>query len=133
MQPYWFKKSELETGSSVSEASNVAANPGKKLCCRLCKFHITDSDQAISIDDAHTHTFTNPAGYTYTINCFQSAPGCLVIGDCTSEHTWFSGYRWQIAICQSCHEQLGWLFSNDRRFFALIADRLIHIARHDGL
>ena len=123
---YGFKKTDLQTDKSTSEKNEIAENgeENKKLYCNCCNNHITDLNAAISINGEHTHTFSNPAGYSYTINCFQTAPGCLTTGDSTNEHTWFDAYEWQIVVCQSCKEQLGWLFSNDHHFYALIADRL---------
>jgi hypothetical protein len=123
---YCFKKTDKQTERLPSQENGNAesAEENKKLYCNFCKNYITDINAAISINGEHTHTFSNPAGYTYTINCFQSAPGCLTNGDSTHEHTWFNGYEWQIAGCHSCKEQLGWLFSNDQQFYALIADRL---------
>ncbi len=123
---YYFKNTDIQTErlSSQETKNDETAEENKKLYCNFCKNYITDLNAAISINGGHTHVFSNPAGYTYTINCFQSALGCLTIGDSTDEHTWFNGYAWQIAVCRSCKEQLGWLFSNDQQFFALIADRL---------
>ena len=124
---YWFKKNEFETDKRFREEKqeNVVKERNKKLLCKYCKNHITNADDAISIQGAHTHTFSNPAGYVYTINCYQSAPGCLVVSDKTNEFSWFINYDWQIAFCNSCREQLGWLFSNETEFYALIADRLL--------
>ncbi|MCG8379664.1 MAG: cereblon family protein [Proteobacteria bacterium] len=124
---YLFKKTDLLTDPQAEQENSVESEQTKKLFCHVCKHHITDLDQAISINNSHTHTFTNPAGYTYTINCFRSATGCLTVGDPTNEFTWFGGYEWQIALCQSCKEQLGWLFTNDNEFYALINDRLTHV------
>ena len=123
---YWFKKSEFQTEKLTSQKHDYdeRIEENKKLFCTFCKSHITDLDAVISINGAQSHTFSNPAGFIYSINCFQSAPGCQTAGESSSEYTWFSGYEWQIAICHSCREQLGWLFSNGQQFYALIADRL---------
>ncbi len=123
---YSFKKTDLQTEKSPSHEteSDETAEENKKLFCIFCDNYVTDLNAAISINGEHTHTFSNPAGYTYTINCFQSAPGCLTIEDSTDEHSWFNGYEWQVAVCHSCKEQLGWLFSNNHQFYALITDRL---------
>jgi hypothetical protein len=124
---YCFKKNEFETDKLLrhEKQQESASEKNKKLLCRFCKNHITNSDEAISIEGAYTHTFSNPAGYVYTINCYQTAPGCLVAGERTNEFTWFKNYDWQIAFCNSCQEQSGWLFSNENAFYALIADRLL--------
>ena len=123
---YCFKNTDLQTekvSSKVSE-NEETAEENKNLYCKFCKNYITALSAAIAINGEHTHTFSNPAGYTYIINCFQSAPGCLIVGDRTDEYTWFSDHQWQLTVCHSCKEQLGWLFSNDQQFYALIADRL---------
>lgn len=125
---YWFKKNEIETETSLQNENQqeTVAEENKKLLCRYCKNHITNDDEAISINGEQSHTFSNPANYVYTINCYRTAPGCVVVGDSTSEFTWFNNYHWQLAFCNACREQLGWLFSNDQQFYALIADRLRH-------
>ena len=109
------------------DADELKTEQNKKLYCKYCKQHITDVDQAISIQGAHSHTFTNPAGFVYTINCYQTAMGCVAFGERTDEYTWFSGYEWQLALCQSCQTQLGWLFTSMEQFYALIDDRLEQI------
>lgn len=125
---YWFKKTDFQTSTLAEKETtlDIENKECKKLYCTFCKNYITELDNAVEVDGEHTHTFSNPAGFTYTINCFQYAPGCQIIGESTSEHTWFNGYEWQIAICGSCSEHLGWLFSNEKDFFALISDRLTH-------
>lgn len=123
----WFKKSGFQPGflTETVDIDELENKENKKLYCRYCKQHITDIDQALSIQGAHTHTFTNPAGFIYTINCYQSAQGCVVFGERTDEFSWFAGFKWQLALCNSCQEQLGWLFSNSKQFYALIGDRLV--------
>lgn len=126
-EQYWFKKGAFET-DEISQNENqqeTVTEENKKLLCSYCKNYITNADESISIEGAQTHTFSNPVGYVYTINCYRTAPGCMVAGDSTSEFTWFSDYAWQLAFCNACREQLGWLFSNEQQFYALIVDRLI--------
>jgi len=123
---YYFKKTDLQVEKSTSTDIEFSetAEENKKLYCSFCKNHVTDIEAGISINGEQSHTFSNPAGHAYTVNCFQSAPGCLIIGESTYDFTWFKGYAWQIALCHSCKEQLGWLFSNGQTFYALIADHL---------
>ncbi len=123
---YEFKKTEFQPDMLPDQDHDFdyLTEENKKLVCCFCKSHVTDIDEAISINGSQSHTFTNPAGFTYTINCYQAAPGCSILGGSTNEFTWFSGYEWQVAICNSCREQLGWLFNNGQQFYALITDRL---------
>ncbi len=123
---YYFKKSVLQTESLTNHKYDEITDQDKKLFCKFCKSGITDLDAAIFVNGAQTHTFSNPAGFIYTIHCFDSAPGCDVVGEGSYEHTWFNGYEWKIAICHSCKQQLGWLFSNDDYFYGLISDHLIN-------
>jgi hypothetical protein len=127
---YWFKKSELETDESTQSKNKhiMQEEKNKKLFCIYCKNHITYINEAIPIEGAHTHTCSNPAGYVYTISCYRTAPGCLVVGNSTNEFSWFKNYDWQLVTCKACHEHLGWLFSNEQQFYALIADRLTQSA-----
>jgi hypothetical protein len=124
---YWFRESQfLNDKRSKNEKEREALKENnKKIICKYCKNHITNVDEAIIIEGSHTHTFSNPSGYVYTINCYRTAIGCLVHGESSSEYTWFSAYEWQMAVCNACQQHLGWLFSNENQFYALIADRLI--------
>ena len=71
------------------------------------------------------HYRTNPAGVTFEFGCYADAPGCSTLGEATTEHTWFPGYSWKLAVCQGCGEHLGWLFKGDDSFYGLIQDRLV--------
>ncbi len=128
----WFKESGFKPNKSAQYENKREEifNESKKLFCTVCKNYITDLDAAISINGAQSHTFSNPAGYSYTIDCFHSAPGCQVIGDATEDFTWFNGYAWQIVTCDACREQLGWFYTNGNNFYGLISDRLTHMSSH---
>ena len=99
------------------------------LCCRLCNSPITSVSEQVKIGLSHRHRFTNPAGITYGVACYQNAPGCSISGEATEEHSWFGGYRWQLALCTECNEHLGWYYQSKqgRFFFGLIVDRLVAV------
>ena len=97
------------------------------LCCRECKYPITQEANRININERHQHVFANPHGYVFNIGCFSQAPGCINYGEATSFFSWFPGYSWQIVLCRQCTTLLGWFFqSNDAIFWGLILDRLIN-------
>ena len=98
---------------------------GRKLRCRSCNHNVTDDSLRISVNENHTHLRVNPGGFEYEFQCFSNAPGCSAFGQSTSDHTWFAGYRWQIAICNHCGEHLGWLFRGQSSFFGLITARIV--------
>ena len=95
--------------------------------CAACGFDITSEKDRVGINASHEHTFVNPGGYVYCIGCFRVAPGCLQVGEPTSEHTWFQGYSWLYALCGHCTSHLGWHYRSgaNEPFYGLILERLI--------
>ena len=46
-------------------------------------------------------------------------------GEPTTEHSWFPGYTWRIALCSRCRNHLGWLFQgHGEGFYGLILTQL---------
>jgi hypothetical protein len=98
---------------------------GRFLVCAACLQAVTTTSAKIEMAGGHAHTFANPLGVVYHVGCFAIAPGCGAASEPRTQHTWFPGYAWQIAVCRGCGEHLGWLFlSGDSRFHGLIFDRL---------
>jgi len=95
--------------------------------CRQCLQPVTNVKERIHRQGAHIHTFANPHGLVFEIGCFKNADGCGYAGPAMDEFTWFSGYRWRMALCRTCLVHLGWLFlsSGSDRFNGLILDRLL--------
>lgn len=112
------------TLDSLLESLNETPLPRRWLLCRACDQRITPDAARIPVGQQHEHTFTNPHGFVFHIGCFDDAPGVLEEGQPESRWSWFSGYAWQIVICQQCRWQLGWYFSNGNGFYGLILDRL---------
>ena len=97
------------------------------LCCE-CLHPIASKSAKIAVGGAHQHTCANPHGLVFDIGCFKAAEGCAPVGASMDEFTWFSGYRWRVALCRSCMMHIGWQFtaaSGGGRFFGLILDHLI--------
>jgi hypothetical protein len=98
---------------------------GKKIKCCTCHTLITYSKDRIKISGQHQHTFKNPQGVVYTIDCYQSAVGCQVYGTPTHDFTWFKGFVWSFAMCSKCYQHLGWKYeSGGSGFFGLITDKI---------
>lgn len=96
------------------------------IVCSICSNHITHKSEKIKINQEANHTFVNPHGFVYNIECYKKAPGCMAIGKATNEFTWFKGYSWQIIICSKCHTHLGWKYeSGGDGFYGLIKDLII--------
>ncbi len=114
-----------KTTSSPREESTAGHDAA--ILCRQCHHPITTTTERITVDGAHSHTFANPEGIVFEIGCFRSAWGCGYVGPASNAFTWFSGYRWRIALCAGCRLHIGWRFSNDDggAFHGLIANRLL--------
>ena len=101
------------------------AEKEKRLLCRFCLEPVTDNSQKTTSLGRFVHCRTNPAGFTFEFGCYADAPGCSTVGEATTEHTWFPGHSWKLAVCRSCGEHLGWSFRGDASFYGLILDRLV--------
>ena len=97
------------------------------LRCISCHAVITTPQDAIEIAGQHRHTCTNPHGFTFTIGCFAQASGILADPTSSTEHSWFPGYAWQIALCSNCTLHLGWRFSGESSFYGLVLNRLLTV------
>ena len=98
----------------------------RRLLCKTCGHFITSSGRAVERSGSHIHVFSNPAGMTFRIGCFSSAPGCLTTGAATTEYTWFPGCAWSFALCGACMSHLGWFYeSGSSGFYGLILDSLV--------
>ncbi|MCP3889775.1 MAG: hypothetical protein GY702_13005 [Desulfobulbaceae bacterium] len=98
----------------------------KAIYCKMCGTVVTSRDQQLSVNNSHTHTFFNPAGIVFELGCFKKAPGCQIVGDPSSEFTWFAGYLWTLSLCGNCRAHLGWYFEGkEKTFFALILTNLM--------
>ncbi|MDP1825630.1 MAG: cereblon family protein [Archangium sp.] len=93
--------------------------------CRACSHVITHTASRREVGGRHVHLRLNPHAFAFIFGCFSTAPGCVVHGPPTLEATWFSGCRWEYAHCAQCLAHLGWSFSGDQSFFALLLERLV--------
>jgi hypothetical protein len=117
----------LDPTSETGAAADLSPEEDAYLLCRSCLHPIARSDDRISVQGQHVHTFANPHGLVFEIGCFQNAPGCGAIGPASGEFTWFPGHQWRVGICAACLVHIGWVFlpTVGAGFFGLILDRLI--------
>ena len=121
-----FRKFSEDAGFEFDQAIHTESR--RCLYCSVCLGFITESDSSLEIQGSHLHTCTNPAQLTYTIGCFRDAPGCNHLGEPIADHSWFTGYRWSLALCASCEKHLGWIFRGYGpvyRFYGLIVRELV--------
>lgn len=109
----------------LEEELQQQSAPEGGILCSLCSTTVTGRDRRMEYRGRHAHTFENPAGFMFRIGLFRTAR-CRLEGPILLDYTWFPGYHWQTAFCESCGVQLGWHYAGgDGSFFGLILDRLI--------
>lgn len=96
--------------------------------CKECNAVVTEPEAAIYVERRHEHTFRNPAGYSFHVLCFASAPGTIEVGAPTDADSWFPEYAWSLALCSNCHQHLGWWYEGKSIFVGLIATRVVRPA-----
>lgn len=108
----------LELGDEDPVAKIIEAMKGEDdtdkdnaILCKQCDHIITHPDLAVTINDRFIHTFRNPSGLEFDIQCYSQADGALVSGSATDYYSWFPGYSWQICYCRQCHQHIGWYYS----------------------
>lgn len=123
---YSLQHPKLKPG--FQDIAELDEGSGGQIRCVICRHIITNKEHIKSISGTHIHEFTNPHGIRFTIGCFDRAPGCAPVGGEYAEWSWFRGYMWQLALCASCSEHLGWRYLNDAssEFFGLNITRLIY-------
>jgi hypothetical protein len=115
---------ELLVGEHARD-SQTERGPRRRLRCARCGHVITEAEQRIVVGGSHAHRFANPSGWVYEIGCFRHAGGCAPVGEPDAEHTWFAGYRWQVAVCGQCGGHVGWRYQREEAVFhGLILERL---------
>ena len=97
------------------------------ILCAACRYRVTADGHRIAVSGGHDHRCVNPHGIQFHIGCFRQAPGCVTLGEPTTEFTWFPGFAWSQALCKGCSQHLGWRFESAEAsvFFGLVLDRLI--------
>ncbi len=124
----FFRDNPMDHGvTRLAQARNdlQTARPGA-VRCRVCHSAVTDTDNGIAVNGSHSHIFANPHGYVFEIACYKRAAGCRVMLAPSMEFSWFRGYHWQVAICKTCSNHLGWYFqSSESSFYGLIQKNLM--------
>lgn len=129
LRPMLFRES-LEEDKIVEIESETAPDDDDDkspwLLCSRCGNKVTKERYSLKVNSKSEHTFFNPQGVVFNISCFKQAQGCMAYGEPTAEFSWFGGYRWQYALCSSCHLHLGWRYiSSESSFFGLIRNLLV--------
>ncbi|CAI5746897.1 unnamed protein product [Peronospora destructor] len=82
--------------------------------CSSCSSFLAKTCEIFSVTAHGTAggTFVNPAGHVFHVLTLRNVDPARVFVDMnrSTEHTWFTGYAWNITHCNSCYQHLGWRF-----------------------
>jgi cereblon len=85
-----------------------------RLSCLACESQITQLADVITLpNQSLAGNFVNPHGFMHQIMLTKAVTDVALIGQPSSESTWFDGYAWTIMNCAECNEHLGWRFTED--------------------
>jgi len=80
-----------------------------RLVCSRCGTTIATADAVMPRGDWPL-VFANPQGLVFELVLLRAAQQLVLVGPATTEHTWFSGYAWRVALCGGCGAHLGWRY-----------------------
>lgn len=114
-------------GTEMARDSDGAATEDERsLRCARCGAVVTTTAARIDVAGAHQHTRANAGGWVHSFGCFARAPGCRAVGEPSTDFAWFASTSWEIAVCGSCREHLGWRFTGaDGTFWGLLVAKLV--------
>jgi hypothetical protein len=87
----------------------VPGDPARLVRCRECALPVADPSEVFKLGEG-PQLYLNPHGILHEVLLVQAAHNLLLVGDATTEHTWFAGYAWRIALCARCRSHLGWRY-----------------------
>ena len=98
---------------------------GEDWLCAWCLNRVANESDRFKYEGRDEFAFSNPVGIRFEIITFSRALGCGSAGIPTLENTWFPGHAWRFCHCDQCGQQLGWAYSGQHEFIALIKDRIV--------
>jgi hypothetical protein len=131
--PPWFSLSlplryafDKTTALHDQPHDNISLSEDQPILCQQCRTVITTATAAIELAGQHAHRLTNPADVTFEVVLYREA-NCVAQGPPTWEHSWFTGFAWQLALCGRCAMHLGWLYTKPESlgFYGLIKTQLV--------
>lgn len=78
--------------------------------CGTCRNVIGNLNEAVEICGRRFHTYQNPQDIRFNLLTIPKLHA-NVNGAPTTQGTWFPGYTWQFANCETCDTHLGWFFA----------------------
>ncbi|GAB1601965.1 protein cereblon-like isoform X1 [Argonauta hians] len=89
------------------------------LCCRKCDLEVANKNDVFSMSlEGPLAAYVNPGGHVHETVTVYKAKGLTLIGQPSTENSWFPGYAWTIINCSQCGSHMGWRFTAAKRKLA---------------
>ncbi|KAL1117028.1 hypothetical protein AAG570_004356, partial [Ranatra chinensis] len=88
----------------------------KVYSCRTCRTQVGHQRDvfAMSVEGAQ-NTYVNPHGFLHETITLRRVMNLSLVGSRSTQYSWFPGYSWCIAVCETCHGHIGWQFVATKR------------------
>ncbi|HWQ90997.1 MAG TPA: cereblon family protein [Clostridia bacterium] len=106
-------------------AKPLLAEPEGDWLCLWCHNRVANERDRFRYQGKDEFAFTNPDGVHFQIITFSCILGCVRTGTPTLQHTWFPDHSWSYCQCDQCGQHLGWFYSGENTFIALIKSRIV--------
>eukprot|EP00092_Neocalanus_flemingeri_P026199 GFUD01028396.1.p1 GENE.GFUD01028396.1~~GFUD01028396.1.p1 ORF type:complete len:501 (-),score=156.82 GFUD01028396.1:23-1525(-) len=82
------------------------------LVCRRCSKQLGDQQNIFSMSkEGPQGAFVNPGGHVHETLTLYKAKNLRLVGQPSTEYSWFPGYAWTITECLGCWNHIGWKFT----------------------
>jgi len=83
------------------------------LVCRRCSKQLGDQQNIFSMSkEGPQGAFVNPNGHVHETLTLYKAKNLRLVGEPSTEYSWFPGYAWTITECLGCWNHIGWKFTS---------------------
>eukprot|EP00092_Neocalanus_flemingeri_P092343 GFUD01117211.1.p1 GENE.GFUD01117211.1~~GFUD01117211.1.p1 ORF type:complete len:545 (-),score=176.61 GFUD01117211.1:89-1723(-) len=82
------------------------------LVCKRCSKQLGDQQNIFSMSkEGPQGAFVNPGGHVHETMTLYKAKNLRLVGQPSTEYSWFPGYAWTITECLGCWNHIGWKFT----------------------
>jgi len=106
------------------------------LCCRRCGAEVAAQDDIFSMSqEGPQSAYVNPGGYVHETLTLYKTRRLYLVGETSTEYSWFPGYAWTIAQCKGCHCHMGWKFTSThkrltpKKFWGISRRNITHLQK----
>ena len=108
-----------------NRARPSTANAAGDWLCAWCMNKVANERDRFLFNGQDEFSFSNPEGIRFEIITFSQTLGCRESGVPTLDYTWFAGQAWSYCQCDRCGQHLGWYYTGQHEFAALIKSRIV--------